>query len=796
MVYRAENYIHEMDRKAFAVLNTFPKFVKLCEAYSANIDEKAAKIDFLSSAIRLNENQMPEVYNLLPPICEKLGIEVPELYYLKSKEINAGTVGTSTPSIYVTSALVEKVPAELIASILAHECGHIACKHYLYHSIVRNLIKKVDNSPVGEMFVVRRYLTPGLVNAFMFWDRCSELSADRAAVLCDGNPENTVDALLMIEGYEDINKEEFVKQAFDLRDFVNDSKSNKSIEQMVVQGESHPRLATRVYECYQWSESQAFKDILAGTYEASTYEQVQEEVISGEVSLEESKNVTIPLANPVNMSEIDAALDRVNKELIKYTNNADRFDYAYAVMSGIWAGVIDAMFVGQASFNGSEIGLSHQQINNFIQQYAKTRGLGGDRLNECIRDLEQAFKVAQDNTWKGAGIGVSAKNHHLADLAHHPTPIGLISSLIVQFLRIGTFVNKDGEWHFKFVKTDIKDLVEFIAPAIITGILNWLVAIGEKKLEEETGEQIPEALVRIAHVVASTPVLIEIAKCADNWFGHLVSDMGGSKNTAGGGMGIPGVFISLLYEIASLPILKDSGLLAFVNDLYENKKIDLRHEVSLYKELGKQTIPVIFNEIYVRFGYFLLRLVDEMVDNNGFKTINWSNVVPFGNRTVDRMLTVASMTFTMADTADAAVHAAIESCGNWILFSGSFVSRFNYVAAGRVAFAIIKEVSNEQKEAQLIHEKLLLTEAKTVGVIEQFNAYRAELESRISNYLAEDIEQFLSGFDYMKQGFATGNSDLVIKGNVTIQRVLGRTPQFTNQQEFDEFMSSGTALVL
>ena len=185
-----------------------------------------------------------------------------------------------------------------------------------------------------------------------------------------------------------------------------------------------------------------------------------------------------------------------------------------------------------------------------------------------------------------------------------------------------------------------------------------------------------------------------------------------------------------------------------------------------------------------------------MVDNNGFKTINWSNVVPFGNRTVDRMLTVASMTFTMADTADAAVHAAIESCGNWILFSGSFVSRFNYVAAGRVAFAIIKEVSNEQKEAQLIHEKLLLTEAKTVGVIEQFNAYRAELESRISNYLAEDIEQFLSGFDYMKQGFATGNSDLVIKGNVTIQRVLGRTPQFTNQQEFDELMSSGTALVL
>ena len=40
------------------------------------------------------------------------------------------------------------------------------------------------------------------------------------------------------------------------------------------------------------------------------------------------------------------------------------------------------------------------------------------------------------------------------------------------------------------------------------------------------------------YTVAMTPALLEIAKCADNWFGHLVSDMGGSKNTAGGGMGM------------------------------------------------------------------------------------------------------------------------------------------------------------------------------------------------------------------------------------------------------------------
>lgn len=55
MPYLSESYIHDMDRMAFAALNTFPKFVKLVEAYHANFDEKAARIDLLSSAIRLSD---------------------------------------------------------------------------------------------------------------------------------------------------------------------------------------------------------------------------------------------------------------------------------------------------------------------------------------------------------------------------------------------------------------------------------------------------------------------------------------------------------------------------------------------------------------------------------------------------------------------------------------------------------------------------------------------------------------------------------------------------------------------
>lgn len=808
MSYNAELYMHDLDRKAFAALNQFPKFVKLQEAYIANVNEKAAKIEFLSTAIRLSEKQMPEIYNLLPPICEKLGIAVPDLYMVQSenkKDLNAFTGGITQPFVCVTSELVKQLPAEMISSVIAHECGHIACKHYLYHSLARNFAHGIENSPLSRIPGIRRYLSRTLITALLFWDRCSELSADRAAVLCDGSSEKTVDMLLKIHGFDDnINREEFIKQALDLKEFVNDSKSNQMMEQMIVQWNSHPLLATRAYECYDWANSKQFKGIVDGTYtvEAHKTESVkteETEVVDAQVTMESTGNSSGVFGRDDVPPEVQIALEKrlqqVNQELEKYTNHADGFQYALSVAYGILAGVIDSELFSDLSVFNNDIGFSHRQVNKFIQEYAASRGLGGDRLKDCISDLEQAFKVAQDNVWKGANIGVTPKNHHLADLAHHPTPVGLISSLIVQFLRVGTFVNKDGEWHFIFVETTKEDIFKIAIPAVITGILNWLVAIAENKYEAETGKEVPKAVHRLAHTVASTPEIIEIVKCADNWFGHLVSDMGGSKNTAGGGMGVPGIFLSLLHEISALPILKDSELPAIVNDLYVNHKLDLRHELAYMEQLKMQAVPVLFNEVFTRLGYMLLQFEKELIDHKGFNGINWRSIIPIANRSVDRCLAISAMTFNVVDTGDAALRAAIESGGNWIIFSGRFVARYNYIGAGRAALAILKEVSNEKKEAQLIHERMLLMDAKSQMMFHQLQQFKDQLEEKVSNYLAEDIQTFIEGFDYMKEGLASGDSNLVIKGNVVIQKVLGREPQFTTQDEFDELMESDIPLV-
>lgn len=501
------------------------------------------------------------------------------------------------------------------------------------------------------------------------------------------------------------------------------------------------------------------------------------------------------------VDRLDSKIQQLNVELERYTLHAEKEHYALAVACGIISGAIDAIFVGETKVLGDDIGNAHKEVNDFIKRFANKQGIESKHLKNTVSRLEEMYPTAQDSVWRKAGdrVGIpniSNKNHHLADLAHHPTPLGLLSSIMVQLFGVATFVSKDGKWHFRLVKPEPGAFARVVFPAIITGVLNWLVAIAKNNYEAETGKELPKAIGRLAHLVASTPIIIEIARCANNWFGHLVSDMAGSKNTAGGGMGIPGVFLSLFYEIAALPPFKNTGLPRILNDLYEKQKFDLRHELAYFEKIMKQAIPVVINEIATRVCFMVIGLVNQFQEHKDLRSFDWQRIIPFANRTVDRMLTVSTMTFSIVDAGDAAIRAAVESGCNWVLFSSKFVARYNFVGAGRVVVAIVKEVYNENKEAQLIHEKRLLMEDKAEAMYAQLQEFKALLDAKVTEFLIENISAFLKGFDDINAGLATNNSNLVIQGNVTIQQTLGREAQFTTQNEFDDLMGSDVPLEL
>lgn len=407
------------------------------------------------------------------------------------------------------------------------------------------------------------------------------------------------------------------------------------------------------------------------------------------------------------ISVLDKRLSELNVEIDKLTNHADGIDYLIAVGSGIFTGIIDSLFIGEFDINAAK-GNNYKRINNIVQNYAKSRGYNrGKRLKDAIAFLEDEFPVAQDNIWKGANINLTPTNHHLADLAHHPTIIGLGASILVYFVRIGLFIDKNGELHIKSIPTDKKEFVKIWMPVILAGLFNWLVNVAENYLEDNLGQEIPMPIRRLVKMLANAPLAISILKVADNWIGHLFSDVAGSKNTPGGGMGIPGIFISFLHEMSSLPILKNSELSSLVNDLYVKKRVDFRTETAVLSELSRQSIPLLINESLVRGFYFVRHLIGE-TKTHGINNIDWQKVIPFGNRTITRMITVSMGTFCTIDLADASIRAAIKFGGNPAMFFKNLILRVNFVGVGRFAIAIGTDISMEFKKGKLSSERIAL----------------------------------------------------------------------------------------
>lgn len=254
-------YLHDSDKAAMAALKAIPGFSQVMKTFMKIWDEKQARLINMSKNLRLSEKQMAKYYNMLPPICEKLGIDVPELYVELNPYPNAGTWGDTKPYIVITSGLFETLPDELISTVLAHECGHIACHHALYTTIGRAILNRTPIFSIGNV-----KLDP-IQLAFSYWMRCSEFSADRAAIICDGSADKTTEVMMRFAGYDkdimaEANVDAFMEQALEYKNLVDNNAWNKTLEFLLFRNDGHPLNVIRAYEGKEWEETERYKNIL------------------------------------------------------------------------------------------------------------------------------------------------------------------------------------------------------------------------------------------------------------------------------------------------------------------------------------------------------------------------------------------------------------------------------------------------------------------------------------------------------------------------------------------------------
>ena len=254
-------FLHEADKAALDALKSIPGFTQFLKSYMKSFNEKLFYIQNMSTNIHINENQLKKYHDMLIPICEKLSIDVPDLFLQLSPYPNAYTSGDDKPFIVITSGLLESLPERLVPTVLAHECGHIACQHVLYRTMGQMILNGAIVSLLGQG--VAALLSYPLRAAFYYWMRCSEFSADRAAILCDGSADNMIEVCARLAGFskginEEINIDAFMQQADEYRKTVNESSANKTMEYMTFGFSTHPINAVRASEARNWCNSESY----------------------------------------------------------------------------------------------------------------------------------------------------------------------------------------------------------------------------------------------------------------------------------------------------------------------------------------------------------------------------------------------------------------------------------------------------------------------------------------------------------------------------------------------------------
>jgi Zn-dependent protease with chaperone function len=256
-------YEHPADRAATAALKAVPMLDTVVRKLIEWGYERALRQAFLGNAVRVGENQLPELWASHVGVCKVLDMpDVYDLYVTWGVPGGAQAIGAGKPMVVLGSVLNDKLGSGEQRVILAHEVGHILSDHMLYMTALNILIAVPLSMPFPIGLPLRA------VRAVLLeWYRAAELSADRAATLAVRDPR-IVCRTLMVMGAgmsaDKLNLDAFMAQAMDYEQW--DDPSDRVRRFFYELGLTHPLAVRRVREVMTWVQSGEYDRIQRGEY--------------------------------------------------------------------------------------------------------------------------------------------------------------------------------------------------------------------------------------------------------------------------------------------------------------------------------------------------------------------------------------------------------------------------------------------------------------------------------------------------------------------------------------------------
>ena len=260
-----EVWEHPADRIALKAVKQVKGLDQAIQFFFGATTEKSIHLITLASALRVSKKQFSRILDLHVEACKILDMDsVPELYISQNPFLNAGAIGIKKPFITLNSSLVETLNDSELLYVIGHELSHIKSGHVLYKTLLRivmSISSIMINIPLSGLILI------GIIAALKEWDRKSELSADRAALLTVQDPEVGTHVLMKMAGgnfISEMNLGEFIKQAEEYN--KSESISDSIYKFLNTLGESHPFHVVRVLEQINWVRSGNYENIIKGFY--------------------------------------------------------------------------------------------------------------------------------------------------------------------------------------------------------------------------------------------------------------------------------------------------------------------------------------------------------------------------------------------------------------------------------------------------------------------------------------------------------------------------------------------------
>jgi Zn-dependent protease with chaperone function len=269
-MFTPDDFTHPEDRAALAKLKAVPLFPACVKAFMKFLPERQLHGLNMATKVRLGPKQLPKIYKHLPPACKALGLQQePEFYLEMDPTPNAYTYGDQRVFVTVTSGLIESLDEDEIYSVVAHECGHIACQHVLYRTTAMVLLQ------IGErVYGPLSLLSVPVQVALLYWFRRSELSADRAAAVVMGGSKPVVNTIVRLAGgpksiTADVNMDLYMAQSR-AYDKLMESGWDSLLQGLIIARQTHPYLSVRAREITRWCDEPDFEALMKRARAART----------------------------------------------------------------------------------------------------------------------------------------------------------------------------------------------------------------------------------------------------------------------------------------------------------------------------------------------------------------------------------------------------------------------------------------------------------------------------------------------------------------------------------------------